>query len=127
MRIENFIRFDASSPRILGLVRNQNILVPRIQLCKTDEVPIGGALKIETAGLILALFRTGSEFYTTDDCCTHGPGSLSEGFLEGEVIECNFHQGKFNIRTGEVVLPPCTVPIRIYKTVVEDGTVYIEV
>lgn len=101
--------------------------MPRIRLCKTDEVPVGGALKVETADLVLAVYRAGSGFYVTDDACTHGPGSLSEGFLEDEVIECNFHQGKFNIRTGEVVLPPCTVPIKTYKTVVEGGTVYIEV
>jgi hypothetical protein len=33
----------------------------------------------------------------------------------------------FNIRTGEVVQPPCIVPVKIYLTVVEDGVVYIEV
>jgi nitrite reductase/ring-hydroxylating ferredoxin subunit len=82
---------------------------------------------VETAGLILAVYHAGNGFYTTDDSCTHGPGSLSEGFLEGEVIECNFHQGKFNIRTGEVAFPPCTLPIKTYKTVVEDGVVYIDV
>ncbi len=43
-----------------------------------------------------------------------------------KVIECNFHQGKFNIRTGEVVAPPCMVPIRTYRTIVEDGRVFVE-
>jgi biphenyl 2,3-dioxygenase ferredoxin subunit len=66
-------------------------------------------------------------FYVTNDACTHGPGSLSEGFLDGELIECNFHQGVFNVRTGEVVLPPCVVAVKTYRTVVEDGVVYIEV
>jgi biphenyl 2,3-dioxygenase ferredoxin subunit len=32
----------------------------------------------------------------------------------------------FNIRTGEVVRPPCMVPVKTYRTVVEDGRVYIE-
>jgi nitrite reductase/ring-hydroxylating ferredoxin subunit len=66
-------------------------------------------------------------FYVTDDACTHGPGSLSEGRLEGDVIECNFHQGGFDVRSGEVVLPPCMIPVKTYPTVVEDGVVYIEV
>jgi biphenyl 2,3-dioxygenase ferredoxin subunit len=43
------------------------------------------------------------------------------------VIECNFHNGQFNIKTGEVVAPPCMVPIRTYKTLVRDGRVIIEV
>ena len=82
---------------------------------------------METAGLTLAVYHVGADFYVTDDACTHGPGSLSEGFLDGDVIECNFHQGCFNVRTGEVVTPPCVVPIKTYKTIVEDGAVYIEV
>jgi nitrite reductase/ring-hydroxylating ferredoxin subunit len=99
----------------------------RIELCKTDEVGVGEVRKVEAAGLTVAVYNVGGEFYVTDDHCTHGPGSLSEGFLDGDVIECNFHQGQFNVRTGEVVAPPCIVPIKTYKTVVENGHVYIEV
>jgi nitrite reductase/ring-hydroxylating ferredoxin subunit len=65
-------------------------------------------------------------FGCADDACTHGPGSLSEGFVDGDCIECNFHQGVFNIKTGAVVQPPCIVPVRTYPAVVEDGVVYIE-
>jgi nitrite reductase/ring-hydroxylating ferredoxin subunit len=99
----------------------------RIELCKADEVPVGEVRKVEAAGLTLAVYHLDDGFFVTDDACTHGPGSLSEGFVEGDIIECNFHQGKFNIRTGEVVAPPCMVPTRTYKTVAENGRVYIEV
>jgi nitrite reductase/ring-hydroxylating ferredoxin subunit len=102
-------------------------LVTRIRLCATDEVPAEEVRKIETAGLTLAVYNADGTFYVTDDHCTHGPGSLSEGFLEGCIIECNFHQGKFDIRTGDVVAPPCMIPVKTYKTVVEDGVVYIEI
>jgi nitrite reductase/ring-hydroxylating ferredoxin subunit len=43
------------------------------------------------------------------------------------VIECNFHQGRFNVRTGAVVLPPCTIPVKAYHAVVEDSVVCIVV
>ena len=98
----------------------------RIKLCVTGEVPPGEARKVETHDLALAVFNVDGSFHVTDDACTHGPGSLSEGYLEGEVIECNFHQGCFNVRTGAVVSPPCVVPIRTYASVVEDGILYIE-
>jgi nitrite reductase/ring-hydroxylating ferredoxin subunit len=98
----------------------------RIKLCDTDEVPPGEARKVETNDLTLAVFNVDGSFYVTDDACTHGPGSLSEGYLDGDVIECNFHQGCFNVRTGAVVSPPCVVPIRTYPSIVEDGIVYIE-
>jgi len=99
----------------------------RIELCSTGEVAPGTALKVETEGLTLAVFNVAGEFFVTDDLCTHGPGSLSEGYLEDDVIECNFHNGQFNVRTGEVVSPPCMVPIKTYPVMVVDEKVTIEV
>ena len=97
----------------------------KIELCSAAEVAPGAALKVEHGDLTLAVFNVDGEFHVTDDACTHGPGSLSEGYIEGDVVECNFHNGQFNIKTGEVVAPPCMVPIKTYRTVVEDGKVFI--
>jgi nitrite reductase/ring-hydroxylating ferredoxin subunit len=107
---------------------NQELLsmAERIDLCGAAEVEPGNALRVETGDLTLAVFNVDGEFYVTDDLCTHGPGSLSEGYIEGDVVECNFHNGQFNIKTGEVVLPPCMIPVKTYRTVVEDGRVFIE-
>ena len=102
-------------------------MTTRIKLCSTDEVAAGAALKVETGDLVLAVFNVNGDFYVTDNACTHGPGSLSEGYIEDDVVECNFHNGQFNIRTGEVVSPPCMVPVKVYPTIVEDGAVFIEV
>lgn len=99
----------------------------RIELCKVENVGVGEVRKIEAAGLTLAVYNLDGEFYVTDDACTHGPGSLSEGFIDGDAIECNFHQGMFNIRTGEVLRPPCMVPVKTYRTVVDAGSVFIDV
>jgi nitrite reductase/ring-hydroxylating ferredoxin subunit len=99
----------------------------RIQLCRTADVASGAALKVEIGGLALAVFNVDGEFFVTDDACTHGPGSLSEGCLDGDVIECNFHGGQFNVRTGEVISPPCMVPVKTYAVTVEHGMVIIEV
>jgi nitrite reductase/ring-hydroxylating ferredoxin subunit len=99
----------------------------RLELCSTADVAPGAALKVEIDDLALAVFNVDGEFYVTDDACTHGPGSLSEGFIEDDVVECNFHQGQFNIRTGEVVLPPCMVPVKTYPATVVGDKVTIEV
>ena len=97
-----------------------------IGLCNADEVPEGSALKIEHDNLVLAVFNLGGRFYVTDDACTHGPGSLSEGEIDGEIIECNFHNGAFHIPSGRVEAPPCMVPLRTYPAQVVDGKVFIE-
>ncbi len=99
----------------------------RLELCRTDEVEEGSALKCEAEDLVLAVFNINGQFYVTDDTCTHGPGSLSEGYIEDDVVECNFHNGQFNIKTGEVAGPPCMVPIKTYPAIVEDGKVVINI
>ena len=72
-----------------------------------------------------AFYNLGNAYYVTDDACTHGPGSLSEGCVAGETIECDFHNGVFNIRTGEVVAPPCMVSLRTFETAVVGEKVFI--
>jgi len=98
----------------------------RLRLCSVADVAPGQALKVETHGLTLAVFNLDGDFCVTDDHCTHGPGSLSEGFIDGDCVECNFHQGVFNIRTGEVVQPPCIVPVKTYAVSVANGAVWID-
>jgi nitrite reductase/ring-hydroxylating ferredoxin subunit len=105
---------------------NEGSMPQRIDLCSAADIAPGNALKVETGDLVLAVFNVDGEYYVMDDLCTHGPGSLSEGYIDGDVIECNFHNGQFNIKTGEVVAPPCMVPMKTYKTVVESGRVIIE-
>ncbi len=97
-----------------------------IDLCSTDDVAPDTVHKVEVGDLELAVYNVDGEFFVTDDHCTHGPGSLSDGYLDGHVIECDFHNGAFDVRTGEVVSPPCMIPIKTYKCVVENGRVLIE-
>ncbi|MDF1635389.1 non-heme iron oxygenase ferredoxin subunit [Mycoplana sp. MJR14] len=99
----------------------------KIRLCSTDDVDWDSAIRVEEGDLILAVFNVNGVFYVTDDLCTHGPGSLSEGYLDGHTIECDFHNGAFDVRTGEVVTPPCMVPVKTYKVSIEDNSVLIEV
>jgi nitrite reductase/ring-hydroxylating ferredoxin subunit len=98
---------------------------PMIELCDVLDVPEGGTLKIETGDLVVAVFNVEGEIYVTDDACTHGPGSLSQGYICGDVVECDFHGGAFNIRTGAVVSPPCMVPLRTYGVSIRNGKVWI--
>lgn len=98
----------------------------RIDLCATDDVEPGAVLKVEAGDLTLAVYNVDGAFYVSDDACTHGPGSLSEGYLDGHIIECDFHNGAFDVRTGEIAAPPCMIPIKTYKTMVENGRIKIE-
>lgn len=99
----------------------------QVELCGVGEVDVGQALKVEAAGLVLAVFNLEGEFFATDDTCTHGPGSLSEGCIIGDAVECNFHNGVFDIRSGEVLAPPCMTPLKTYPVCIVNGRVFISV
>ncbi|MFQ0815153.1 (2Fe-2S)-binding protein [Brucella anthropi] len=99
----------------------------KIRLCSTNDVDWDSAIRVDEGELSLAVFNVNGTFYVTDDLCTHGPGSLSEGYLDGHTIECDFHNGAFDIRTGEVVAPPCMLPIKTYKVIIENDDVMIEI
>ena len=101
-------------------------MADRIDLCSTADVAPGNAIKVEAGDLTLAVYNVDGEFFVTDDACTHGPGSLSEGYIDGDVVECNFHNGQFNIKTGEVVAPPCMIPVKTYRVVVDGERVLME-
>ena len=74
----------------------------------------------------LAVFNVNGEVFVTDDRCTHGMAPLSDGFLEGDVIECPWHGGAFNVRTGAPAGAPCTDPIRTYRATIEDGVIVVD-
>jgi len=100
--------------------------VKRIELCSQSDVAEGTAIMVESDGLELAVYHVEGQFYVTDNLCTHGPGKLSEGYLDGHVIECDFHNGAFDIRNGEVVAPPCMVRLKTYRVLPDPGNVIIE-
>jgi nitrite reductase/ring-hydroxylating ferredoxin subunit len=95
------------------------------RLCGVDEVPEGEVKRVKVEGRPpLAVFNIGGEFFVTDDTCTHGMASLAEGLVEDGVVECPWHGGAFDIRTGAPLRHPCTVALRCYAVEVRDGAVY---
>ena len=95
-------------------------------VCPVSDVPENSVKRFEVGTAVLAVYNLGGTFYATDDECTHAAASLSEGMLEGEVIECGLHFGAFNVKTGEAVQAPCFTPLRTYKVIVENDEVRVD-
>lgn len=76
--------------------------------------------------LTIAVFNLDGDFFATDDTCTHGFASLSEGYIEDGIVECPWHGGSFDIRTGAPREDPCRIPLRVYAVTVRDTDVWID-
>jgi nitrite reductase/ring-hydroxylating ferredoxin subunit len=95
-----------------------------VRVCSKSEVGPESVKAFEVGDRRLAVYNIEGKFYITDDECTHAAASLADGLLEGDVIECCMHMGSFRVPTGEVVQPPCEVPLRTYQVVVRDDGIY---
>lgn len=85
-----------------------------------DAVPEGDVVGAIVAGKDIAFYEVEGEVFATDNLCTHGAARLSDGFLEGNEIECPLHQGRFDVCTGKAMCAPLTEDIKIYPVKIEN-------
>jgi nitrite reductase/ring-hydroxylating ferredoxin subunit len=95
------------------------------RLCALDDVAEDEPFRAQVDGEGYAVFQVEDRIFVTADLCTHGPGCLSDGYVDGFQIECPFHQGRFDLRTGQPTAPPCEIPLRIWVPIIRQGAVYI--
>lgn len=99
-----------------------------IRVCSVSDIDPETHAQISVPGLgNVAVYNVQGRFYVTADSCTHLQASLGEeGLLDGHVIQCTWHNGKFDIRTGEVLAPPCPKPLKTYAVTITDGAVFVD-
>jgi 3-phenylpropionate/trans-cinnamate dioxygenase ferredoxin subunit len=85
------------------------------------------AFPAKLADVPIALYRLDGKVFAIDDVCTHAFALLSQGFLEGGVIECPLHQATFDIATGKCLSAPATVDLNRYAVRIEAGDIYVSV
>lgn len=91
----------------------------------TGDIPETGVLRVELNGHEVAIYRTPEGIFATHDRCTHLRGRLSDGYLEGTVIICPLHFGRFDTRTGQHLTTPCKAPVRSYAIRLEGERIWV--
>ena len=95
---------------------------------KTSEISVGGITAIDVRGTRVALVNVGGTYHAFDDACTHEQCSLAEeGELAGSTVTCTCHGSEFDVRTGKVLAPPATLPVKVYPVRVAGDALQIEV
>lgn len=97
-----------------------------IRLCRVDEVPLNEARRFEVNGTRIALFHLPAGFFAIGDTCSHAEASLSEGFMEDDLVECPEHGSQFDIATGEPRSLPATRPVPTHRVAVDGEEVFVE-
>ena len=63
----------------------------------------------------IALYDVDGQVFATANECTHALAVRTDGWLEGDVVECPLHGGRFSVRTGVGRCTPITCDLRTYE------------
>lgn len=88
-----------------------------------DELKEGEMKKGEAKGMAVLLVRRKGEVCALAHTCSHLGGPLSEGTLEGDIVQCPWHGSRFSVKDGTVVDGPATFPQPCFETRVRDGQI----
>src|SRR5690606_8305573 len=86
----------------------------------------GVGIAVEPEGQDIVLFSVDGEVFATNNQCTHGLARLCDGVVEGHYVECPFHQGRFDVRTGACAGGPVTEPVTSWPVKLEGGRIWLD-
>jgi nitrite reductase/ring-hydroxylating ferredoxin subunit len=72
------------------------------------ELPPGGMRRVSRGDRDILVAHTSAGIVATDDRCPHMSAPLSIGALDGCVVACPLHEGRFDLSTGETAQMPTT-------------------
>lgn len=95
-------------------------------LCRINEVQENELKQFNLKDNEVLVIRRNNKFYCLEARCTHAGAPLAEGELENGVLKCPWHGSRFNIETGEVIQGPAKNELRIYRAIVKDGNLFVD-
>jgi nitrite reductase/ring-hydroxylating ferredoxin subunit len=81
---------------------------PFLRAFPIADLPPGTMRRVTFGELDVLLAHTERGIVATDDRCPHMSAPLSIGSLEGCVVACPLHNGRFDLATGDPVQMPTT-------------------
>lgn len=97
------------------------------RVCALSELVQDEARRVEVDGVPIAVvLDSEGEVHAIGDTCTHGDISLSDGFVEGDTLECWAHGSAFSLRTGRPLNLPAYEPVPVYAVSIDGDDVMID-
>jgi len=97
-----------------------------VSVAKAAAIKPGDVMGVTLGKREIALYNIGGTIYATDNLCTHAFAFLSQGWLDGEIIECPLHGGRFEVKTGKGLGAPISDDLKTYKVRVTGEEVQIQ-
>jgi len=102
-------------------------LAELLQAMKVSDLGEGTISAVDLKGSHILLAKIGGEVSAVSGTCTHEETDLALGFVLEERVICPLHLSQFDLRTGEVMNPPATLPLQRYNVKIQGDTIFVEV
>ncbi len=93
--------------------------------CRLEDVADGEPATVKVEGIPIGIFRVGDAYYALNDVCTHEFALLSQGYQDGDVIECPLHQARFSIAGGKCLDPPADKDVAVYPVRIDGSDILV--
>jgi nitrite reductase (NADH) small subunit/3-phenylpropionate/trans-cinnamate dioxygenase ferredoxin subunit len=96
------------------------------KVCRVGELQDGESGTLEVGRKVIALFRSGDEYFAIDNMCPHMGAELSGGLVQDGVVTCPWHYWRFRLCDGAWADNP-RIKIGSYPVKVVDDEIFVEV
>ena len=103
------------------------MLTKFVRVAKTSDLTEDGMISVVIENEEYLVARVGDEFFALQGWCSHAAGLLEEGSLHPEEfeVECPVHEGLFDLRTGEAIMPPPEERVEAYDVRIDGDDISI--
>jgi uncharacterized membrane protein/nitrite reductase/ring-hydroxylating ferredoxin subunit len=86
-----------------------------IELHYLNKLKVNQMKLMHINGKRIVIGRTDTGFSAFEDRCTHRGGTLADGVMIGDTVQCPWHGSQFNINSGDVSAGPAKENIKTFK------------
>ena len=99
----------------------------KVTVGKVEDVPPGRGATVKLKdGSEVALFNVKGTFHAIENFCPHKGYPLADSRLYGNIVECDLHAWRFDVRNGECFTEKgCSIDS--YEVTVENGWIKVTV
>jgi naphthalene 1,2-dioxygenase system ferredoxin subunit len=95
-------------------------------VARKSEIAPGTIVGVKIDDRDIAVYNVGGDIYASENVCTHAHAYMSDGWLEGDVLECPLHGGRFEAKTGRGLGAPIICDLKLYPVKVEGDEIQVD-
>lgn len=97
----------------------------RVLVGAAAGLPEGSQTEVRVGGQAVVVVNYEGQYYALKNNCTHKDFPLLGGDVDNGRITCEKHGAKFELATGKAKTLPAVKPVKIFRTEVDGGQVYV--